>query len=254
MAVSRSTLTGLVMLMALPATAFADAEPQPLGSEYCFPTANITETLSKFESLKPEKRDIVAASMSFRIELDEGEALPERVEIRDKGSVHPIAFDADNRAIDFMDPLRASSDEAEFCVVDPAREGRFYKDVGYKLDFGMRVGFLKTPGYHTLDEIEEALKDGRSHYKKMVGAMGFMVPKFTHISVAGDDEANPPIVFATAGRKDLGEPEFEAYQGARMIALKTLEEMDADGIRIEGDYRISPSPDAETIAKFSGED
>jgi hypothetical protein len=37
------------------------------------------------------------------------------------------------------------------------------------------------------------------------------------------------------------------------VAFDILEDMGADGVRIEdGYYRMSPSPDAETVEKFAG--
>jgi len=248
-------LSLIACFLAAPLPAFADDKPEPqlLGPEYCFPTEDIRESLAAFDGLKPEKRDIVGPDMAMTIELEDGEIMPERVELRDGDTVRPLLFDAYNRSIRLPSLVQSGSNEAKICVIDPAREGRFFESVGYNLNFGMGVRFKTTPGTHSLEQIEKGLKDGRSHYKKMAGAMGFMVPKFTHIAVAGRDKANPPVVFATLKGQDLGEPDFELYDGARMIDIDTLEEMGADGVRIAGDYyRMSPSPDAKTVAKFSG--
>lgn len=243
-----------LLLWGGPAQADDSDAPKPLGPEYCFPIKDIIKTVEKFDSLKPEKRDIVGPDMSLKIRPEEGELLPERVELRDGDSIKLLEFDENNRSIAMTDLIRASSEAGQFCVVDPDREGRLYKDVGYQLDFGMSIRFKETPGHHSLEQIEEALKDGRSHYKKMAGAMGFMVPKFTHIAISSPGEGEAPIIFATSDGQDIGEPAFEPYDDSRLVSLKTLENMKADGVRIEGPYRISPSPDAKTISKFSGDD
>ncbi|GLQ24294.1 hypothetical protein GCM10007853_21680 [Algimonas ampicilliniresistens] len=244
-----------VLILTAAPTAMAEDAPQPIGDEFCFSIDGIGETLGKFDSLKPEKRDVVGAEIAMQFELEDGELMPERVELREGDQARMVMFDDQGRSVGLSDQLRSMAAPDSVCVMDPPRAERFGKDIGYSVDFGVGVRFKETPGTHSLTEIEEGLKDGRSHYKKMVGAMGFMVPKFTHIAVSGEDETTPPKVFATANGQDIGEPDFELYDGARMIAVDTLEDMGADGVRIEGDtYRMSPSPDAKTVAKFASED
>lgn len=243
------------LIVAIAPTAMAEEAPQPIGDEFCFSIDGIGKTLSKFDSLKPEKRDVVGAEIAMQFELEDGEVMPERVELREGEKAQLVMFDDQDRSVGLSEQLRAMSEPDSVCVIDPPRAERLGKDIGYSVDFGVGVRFKMTPGTHSLTEIEKGLKDGRSHYKKMVGAMGFMVPKFTHITVSGDDDANPPRVFATAKGQDIGEPNFELYDGTRMIAVKVLEDMGADGVRVEGDkYRMSPSPDAKTIEKFTGDD
>ncbi|MGJ8560661.1 MAG: hypothetical protein ACSHX3_10530 [Litorimonas sp.] len=243
------------LLLASAAPARADDAPEPLGEEYCLPTGGVNDAIAKFDSLKPEKRDTVSADLSLKFELQENEVMPERVELRDDDRVIPVAFNEKNRSIGFIDQLRTVSNAASLCIIDPARADRTREDRGFLVDISMGVRFKETPGTHPLSQIEDGMKDGRSHYKKMAGAMGFMVPKFDYIAVAGEDDVTPPRLWATAKGVDLGEPEYELYDGARMVSVKALEKMGADGVRIEdGYYRMSPSPDAKTVAKFSGDD
>ncbi|WP_298915173.1 hypothetical protein [uncultured Algimonas sp.] len=243
----------IALLAAFVAPVLAQDAPEPLGRDYCFETADMTAMLRKFDGLKDRKRDTVGAEFALGFDLQDGEALPERAELRDGTAVTPIAFDAHHRSTGLTPMLAAASDAAELCIVDPARAGRRPMDMGYRLNMGLGIRFLRTPGTHGLAEIEDGLKDGRSHYKKMAGAMGFMVPKFDHVAVAGRDEDNPPRLWATADGADIGEPAFTLYDGARLVDVDVLEAMGADGIRIaDGYYRLSPSPDAETVAKFSG--
>lgn len=245
----------VTVLLMVTTPAHAEDIPQPLGEEYCMPAGGINETLAKFDSLKAEKRDTVGADLALTVELQDDEIMPERIELRDADTVIPLRFDDTNRSIGFIDQLRQVTNAASLCVIDPARAKRMRADSGFLVDISMGVRFKDTPGTHALSQIKDGLKDGRSHYKKMAGAMGFMVPKFDYIAVAGDDKATPPRVWATAEGIDLGEPEFELYDDTRMIAYKVLETMGADGVRIEdGYYQMSPSPDAKTIAKFSGEE
>jgi hypothetical protein len=241
------------LLLGAATTAYAEDIPELAGEEFCLPAGEIKDTIDKFDSLKPEKRDTVGPDLTLKFELEENEIMPERIELRDVDAVVPVRFDDKHRSIGFIDQLRSVSKAASLCIVDPARANRAQDDRGFVVDINMGVRFKETPGTHPLSQIEDGMKDGRSHYKKMVGAMGFMVPKFDYLAVAGDDDTAPPRLWATAQGVDLGEPEFELYDGARMVSVDALEDMGADGVRIEdGYYRMSPSPDAKTVAKFAG--
>lgn len=247
-----------ISLMALPAIATpAQAQEGPAPAditpedEFCFPAKDITKQINKMEDLKDSKRDTVRVFFEANIGVPEGQPYPERLEVRDADQITPIKVDlVSGRTLNMQDTLRTASEDAQMCIIDPYREQRGEE----KMSFGvsMRVGFIETPGTHSLAQIEDGLKDGRSHYKKMAGAMGFMVPKFGHIALASDDKDNPPRAFITRAGADIGEPEFEIYDGARLIDVDQIEAMGGDGLRVDGPYRMSPSPDAKTIAKFSG--
>lgn len=240
-------------LVAAAAPSYAQDNPQPLGEDYCLRIEGIGDMIAKFDRLKPEKRDTVGPELSLIFEVQEGEAMPERVELRDGDTVIPITFNDKNHNPGFIDQMRSVSNAASLCILDPARAERTHEDRGYLIDIKMAVQFKDTPGTHTLRQIEDGIKDGRAHFKKMAGAMGFMVPKFNYIAVSGDDDAAPPRLWATAKGVDLAEPEFKLYDGARIVSVKALKKMGADGVRIEnGYYRMSPSPDVKTVAKFMG--
>lgn len=247
----------MMSLSAIAAPALAQEDPAPAaltpGGESCFPAKDITKQINKMENLKASKRDTVRVFFEATLDVPEGQPYPERLEVRDADQITPIKLDlVSGRTLNMQDTLRTASEDAQMCIIDPYREQRGEE----KMSFGvsMRVGFIETPGSHSLAQIEDGLKDGRSHYKKMAGPMGFMVPKFGHIALASDDEDNPPRAFVTRAGADIGEPEFEIYDGARLIDVDQIEAMGGDGLRVDGPYRMSPSPDAKTIAKFSGSD
>ena len=254
----RYTASLLVLILLAPtALAQDDDAPRLMDAEWCFGTKRMAEQMRKFAKLKPEKRDRVGASFEIAFTLEPGEAPPERIELRDGETVRPIALTRSGdilRSENIGAIAQRASDTAKICTVDPARAGRPVSDPGYQLDIGMGVRFLETPGTHGLSDIEDGLKDGRSHWKKMAGAMGFMVPKFDHIAVATDDRDNPPTVTALKDGQPIGAVEGEYYDGARLVPMDALEDMGADAIRVEAAvYRLTPSPDAKTVARFSGD-
>lgn len=247
----RALVTPLTLLaMALPAYA-QDADAPPLGEETCMPTQGMKEAMAKFDGLKPERIDTVRAALKLTVNTDDENIVPERIEIRDVGEPQPLTLDPVMRTADLTPILPSLSDEAQLCIVHPdLGDDVSPEDANYGISIGMGVRFLETPGTHTLAELEEGMKDGRAHYRKMAGAMGFMVPKFGHVAVAGADPENPPRLWATKAGEDLGEPKSEFINGGRLVSLDDVEDMGADGVRIEGDYRLSPSPDAKTVERF----
>ena len=242
-----------LMALSVSQTAYAEDTGERLEADYCGSAAGIVEMVAKFDSLKPDKRDTVVARLNVNLILGESEPMPDSIELRDGETVLPLKFDETNRSIGFIDQIRQVTETAKLCITDPARAGRTRQERGFELNTSMSVQFKDTPGTHSLAQLEDGLKDGRSHYKKLAGAMGFMVPKFDYIAVRSADGANPPRVWATTKGLNVGEPAFELYDGARLIALETLMALGADGVRIEDpNYRMSPSPDAKTIAKLTG--
>lgn len=241
-------------VLATPVYANDDAPPEVMAAETCMPVKGLRETLVKMASLKDSRRDTVRGDMSIAFEMKDGEVMPERQELRDGGVVTELEFDAYHRSIGLTPLLLEASDGAEICNVDPAREGRRRDARGYTVSFGMGVRYIETPGIHSIDLIQDGLKDGRAHWKKMAGAMGFMVPKFDHIAVATDADGPPPRVVAIRDGVAVSALEGEIYDGARMIDLDDLKALGADSVRIDADnYRLSPSPSAKIVARFSGD-
>ena len=252
------------LALIIPLQAAADEEgPKRMKSEYCFGTQGYLKQLSKFDELKPERRDTVAPVLEMVFAMEEGEAATQRAELRQGERVVPVPLTqvgdivrSGNLAALLRErraDIEGDGESLRLCVVDPAREGRLWSDPGYDLRPGFNVRFIDTDGMHDLATLEDGLKDGRRHWKKMAGAMGFMVPKFDHIAVASDDRDNPPAVTALKDGAAIAKLEGDFYDGARMVALDALEDMGADAIRVEAEYyRLTPSPDAKTVARFSG--
>ena len=259
-------LVPVLLLAFLPAHGWAEdaGDARILKSEYCFGFEGFAKQGAKFAKLKAERRDTVGPVLEFVFHLESGERPPERMELRNDGEViassgFTTAPEGDGglvaRSMNFGEAGSSAPETSRMCVVDPAREGRVWGEHGYRHAFGYGVRWLATPGTHSVAELEDGLKDGRRHWKTMAGAMGFMVPTFDHVAVASDERDNPPAVTALKDGAAIGAVEGEFYDGARMVPLEALEEMGADAIRVEAEYyRLTPSPDAKTVARFAGGD
>ncbi len=231
-------------------------DPPRMEAEFCFFSQGLKDELAKFDGLKASKRDTVGMVINLVFILQDGELPPDRVELRDGDQVDVLTLETwGERSMtrNLTPDIERASPEGRLCVVDPAREGRLQSELGYRFQSAANIRYLKTPGTHDLETLEDGLKDGRSHWKKMVGAMGFLVPKFDHIAVAGEDRDAPPIVTALKDGKPIGTPEGEFFDGARMVDIDVLEDLGADAIRVEASaYRMTPSPDAKTVKRFMG--
>ena len=231
----------------------SDAVTEPINEESCLPTESMKEMMAKFDELDADRRDTVRAGLKLAVDAKDTILRPERIEFRDGEARVPLTLDEETQSVTLTPHLASLSDEARLCIVHPALSEEQTLLPRYSIGIEMGVRFVETPGTHSIKQIEDGLKDGRAHYKKMAGAMGFMVPKFDHLAVAGNDPQDPPRLWATRDGQDIAEPDGVLMNGGRLIAVRDLEKMGADGIRVEGNYRLSPSPDAKTVEKFTKE-
>lgn len=230
-----------------------DAVADPTNEESCLPTKSMKETMAKFDELDADRRDTVQAGIKLAVDAKDTILRPERIEFRDGDARVPLTLDEETQSVALTPHLPSLSEDARLCIVHPVLDPSEVMMARYSVGIEMGVRFVETPGTHSIEQIEDGLKDGRAHYKKMAGAMGFMVPKFDHLAVAGNDPQDPPRLWATRDGQDIAEPDGVLMNGGRLIAVKDLERMGADGIRVEGNYRLSPSPDAKTVEKFTKE-
>jgi len=182
----------------------------------CFPAKNITEMVAKFQSLDADKRDTV--DMLFEASF----------KVKDGGET------------------------AELCSEDPTREGTPH---GEGLNFGISsdVHFLTNNGYHDLATLKDGLKDGKSHYKKMVpAAMRMLVPSLKYVMIEYEAEDTPPQFTAMKGQEPVTGLEHETFCELAMIKVKDLEKLGADGLKVMGgSYNLTPVPGVKTLKRFT---
>lgn len=105
------------------------------------------------------------------------------------------------------------------------------------------VQFINRSGQHTLTEILDGLRDGKSHYKKNVGgAKAMFVPKMTHVAITYTDALTIPDVSANAG--GVSTPvKLEPYGEMWVIDVKALKKGKVETLTIAGgSYALYPVP------------
>lgn len=229
-----------------------DTEPELRERINCFPSKSITKFVSKFQDLDADKRDTVDMVFAAKFEAKDGGALPARIFVRDNGTETDFTLADDGTVPDFIN-IGSASETAELCSEDPSREGT---PRGEGINFSVQndVHFLENSGYHDVATMKEGLKDGKSHYKKMVPApMRMLVPKLNYVMIEYDAEDTAPQYSAMKGQTAIEGLTHETFCKTAMIKLKDIEALGGDGLKVMGgSYNLTPVPGPKTLAKFAG--
>lgn len=217
----------------------------------CFPAENITKMVAKFQSLGADKRDTVDMLFEATFKVKDGGELPARIFTRDAGVEKNFTLNPDGSVPDF-DKIGTVSESAELCAEDPSREGT-PRGQGISFSMSNDVHFLTNSGYHDLATLQDGLKDGKSHYKKMVpGAMRMLVPTLKYVMIEYDVEDTPPQFTAMKGQEPVEGLQHETFCELAMIKVKDLEKLGADGLKVMGgSYSLTPVPGVKTLQKFT---
>ena len=248
------TLTSLVGAIVCSGTATAKEEASKIReAENCIKVGWISEKLQKFAELKPEKTDTVGVTPTAQLKLEESsEPYPERYFIKDQGVETDLPIAPDGQLLGF-EKLRHASQDVELCHYDPHRAGLPFDADGVSLGMNTDVQFHNQSGLHSLAEIKDGLKDGKSHYKKSAGALAIFVPKMSHVMIKYDDETQPLEFTPMKGETELMDPVEIIYCVLPMIKVKDLEGIGADSLRIlGGPYRLLPVPGLAAMKRFEG--
>ena len=245
-----------LMCLGLTASSYAFAQasdPKIREAENCFDAGWVSKKLRKLATLNSDKTDTVGVSPSAQYILDGStQHYPERVYIKDQGEQTEFPVSPDGWLIGF-EKISGASDEVEFCHYDPKRAGRPFNADGIKLNINTEIQFHNQSGAHSLDEIKDGLKDGRSHYKKIAGALAIVVPKMNHIMIEYKDETLALDFTAMKNGTPLTETVPVIFCESPMIKVKDLEDIGADRIIISGgDYTLLPVPGLAAMKRFQG--
>ena len=224
----------------------------------CMPAKDIVKLLSKFHNMAPEKRDTVDAVIAAKFDVDDGQALPDRIFSRSGGVDTSLILNPDGSVPDFG-RLGKMPRESELCVEDQARAGMSRKDDGLSFDVDFDVKFKDESGRYSLAALRDGAKDGKSFYKKMVPApIRLMIPKMTHISLTFDNpDAQDQTAQVFAGDQPVEGLVIEPFGKTLVIELDHIEALGADTLVISGGgYDLEPSPSIEKMKKlgFAEED
>lgn len=214
----------------------------------CRPAKGLIKFLSKFDRLKPKLRDSVDAVVVSNFTITDDGQMPDRLFMRADGQDHPFTIAPDGTVQDLR-KITQYAKQSELCVEDQARAGLPNDKDGMSFNVDVEVRYVSADGTHTLEELIDGAKDGKSIYGKMVPApIRLVMPKMTHLALTYDDATTSPDVRAFKGDVELSPLPIEAFDKSWMVSLKHLEDQDADRLIIAGGpYRLEPSPSIEKL-------
>ena len=242
------------MLINAPAFAQDKVEEAPKLRELvtCFPAKGIAQFVSKFQNIDADKRDTVDMLFEAKFNVKDGGVMPSRIFMRDQGVESDFVLDAEGHVPDFIN-IAKTSETAELCIEDPSRVGtpRGGDDMSFSLDND--VHFLTNSGYHDMATLKDGLKDGKTHYKKMVpGAIRMLVPNLKYVMIEYEVEDTVPQYSAMKGQTALEGLDHVTFCDLPMIKVKDIESLGADGLKVTGGaYKLTPVPGVKTLARFT---
>ena len=232
-------------------SAFAD-ETKLRGEIFCFPAKDVPKLVSELAEVKPERRNIVDVRLKPKFIIKDGGVWPEKFYLAKDGElVTDLPFSRETGAVPTFIAAATARPDTDVCVDDPTRADRPEDDEGLYFEMGLSPLFKSTPGTHSIAELEEACKDGKKFYKKMLpSAIALFMPDTDYLAIRMKDRTAKPAAFAVKG--DTRTPlELEQVKDMWVASLKDIEDLDADTFVVEGGaYDLQPVPSPKTLRRF----
>ena len=230
-----------------------DVDPKIRKTENCFKAGWISKKLRKLATLKADKTDTVGVAPTAQLILeDKSQHFADRFFIKEHGEETNLIIASDGQLLGF-ETLQDYSDDVELCHVDLRRAGLPFDADGIALNINTEIRFHNQSGTHNISEIKDGLKDGRSHYKKIAGALAIVVPKMSHIMIEYKDDTRALDFTPMKGGVPLTETVPIVYCVSPMIKVKDLEDIGADSIKISGGkYTLLPALGLAGMKRFVG--
>ena len=131
--------------------------------------------------------------------------------------------------------------DTDICVDDPTRAEKPADDEGLYFEMGLSPLFKSTPGQHSLAELEEAAKDGKSFYKKMLpGALAVFMPDTDYFAIKMVDRKAVPMAKALSG-EDEKSLELEAVNDMWVVSLDDIEDFEATHLAVSYTHLTLPT-------------
>jgi hypothetical protein len=231
----------------------AFAEDQKLrGETFCFPAKDVPKLVGELAEVKPKRRNIVDVRLQPRFIIKDDGVWPDRFYLGKDGEVvTELPFSRETGAVPTFIAAATERPDTDICVDDPTRADRPEDDEGLYFEMGLSPLFKSTPGQHDLAELEEAAKDGKKFYKKMLpDAVAIFMPDTDYFAIRMIDRKATPIAIAVS--EGVKNPlDMEAVKDMWIISLDDIEDANADRILIEGGaYDLQPVPSPKTLRRF----
>lgn len=218
----------------------------------CFPAEGIIGFMTRFDGLDETKTDTLHAVFAANINIEDEGGFPDRIYIKSGDQETDMPLDDEGLIQGFTPIIKAAPEGTEICIDDKARAGTPVDQPGATFSLPLSIRMKNESGTYDMAELKDALKDGKSFYKKMVGgAMALLVPKMTHLIVTYEEKETPLNLAVFNGDELIESPVAEVFNGGHVIRYKDLKKAGATRVEISGgEHRILPAPSIKTMEKF----
>jgi len=201
----------------------------------CFPVERAIDRL-KTTNLKPDRRDTVDSFLVAHFVDVEKRSVRMNLYLKHDGIREDFVVSDSGEVEEFHGKVFGAQREAVIC-------GSKREDGKIGIIMSPSVQFINRSGQHTMTEILDGVKDGKSHHKKNLGgAKAMFVPKMTHIAIVYDSPDVTPNVSVTADGESVPAV-LEPYGEMWVIDVEALEDSYVETITIDGGfYELFPVP------------
>lgn len=208
---------------------------ETLISDRCFPVKSASDRL-RTNNLKPDRRDTVDTFLEAYFVDAKTRRSPMSLYLKHDEMRDDFVVSESGKVEDFHTKVMGAHNEASIC--GPTR-----KDGKIGLGISTSVRFKNRSGTHTITEISDGLKDGKSHFQKNLGGVqAMLVPKMTHAAIIYDVPDTTADVSAIAKGESVPVT-LEPYGEMWVIDLETLKDSHVETITIGGGfYELFPVP------------
>lgn len=241
----------LMALCSFSTSAFAASMPVR-GETFCFPAKDVPKLVRGLGEVEAERRDIVDVRLQPRFIIKDEGVWPERFYLAKDGAlVTEMPFSRETGAVPTFIEATTARPDTDICVDDPTRATRPVDDEGLYFEMGLSPLFKSTPGQHSLAELEEAAKDGKSFYKKMLpSALAIFMPDTDYFAIRMMDRKVMPMVMVMIGEMKQA-LKLEAVNDMWVVSLDDIENLKATHLVIDGgEYDLQPVPSPKTMRRF----
>lgn len=222
------------------------------GVTYCFPAKDVPKLIQRLSEVKPKRRNIVDVRLEPRFIIKDGGVWPERFYLaRDGQAVTELPFSRETGAVPSFLTETVASPNTDICVEDPTRADRPKDDEGLYFEMGLSPLFKETTGRHSLADLQEAAKDGKRFYKKMLpGPVALFMPDTNYFAIRMIDQTDEPMAFASIDETKIPLA-LELVKDMWILRLDDIEALAAGHLIIGGgDYDLQPVPSPKTLRRF----
>jgi len=195
-------------------------------ADTCFPIERAFDIL-KSSSLQPTRRDSVDSFLEAYFIGPETRESAMQLYLQHDGTRDDFVVSKNGEVKGFHPKVLSAPDDTMIC-------GQTRQDGKIGLGMSTSVRFKSSSGLHTMAEISDGVKDGKSHHKKNLGgAKALFVPKMTHIAIIYEAPDVAPEVSAIASGESV-RVTLEPYGEMWVIDVALLEDSKVETITIGG--------------------